>query len=71
MEMHITATDQTTSFDGVPVRLWKGVTSKGVECHVFVHRIAVANDADQSQFDDELLEQMPPAAPSVPLHLIL
>lgn len=71
MQIQIEATDKITDFEGVPVRLWKGVTAGGVECHVFIHRIAVANDQDTSQFEQELAEQLPPAAPAVPLWMIL
>lgn len=60
MKMTIEATDQLTHMDGVPVRVWKGKTEGGVECFVFVHRIAVHQDADCSQFERELSERMPP-----------
>lgn len=71
MEIVITATEKTTMIDGVPVRLWEGVTSKGIPCKVFVHRIAVHNDDDASQFEAELAEQMPPSQPPIPLSAIL
>jgi hypothetical protein len=71
MEMHISATEKTTTINGVPVRLWEGVTARGTPCKVFIHRIAVHNDDDSSQFDAELQEQMPPALPPIPLSMIL
>jgi hypothetical protein len=70
MEIMITATDQITTIDGVPVRLWEGVLPSGVRCKVFVHRIAVSNREDQSEFDRELKEQMPPGR-HLPLSAIL
>jgi len=60
MKIEITATDQITDIEGVKVRLWEGVTEQGTRCKVFVHRIAVHNDADSTQFEKELNEQMPP-----------
>jgi hypothetical protein len=60
MQLQIESTDRITAIDGVPVREWKGTTASGVECIVFVHRIAVHNSKDQSQFDRELAEQLPP-----------
>jgi hypothetical protein len=60
MKLQIEATEQLTTIDGVPVRLWEGVTESGVCCKVFVHRIAVHNDEDSSQFEHELAEQLPP-----------
>jgi len=60
MKLLIVATETITEIDGVPVRLWKGATEHGVRCLVFVHRIAVHNEYDSSQFHAELHEQMPP-----------
>ena len=70
MQIQIEATDQLTHFDGVPVRVWKGVTAGGVECLVFVHRIAVHKDQDPTEFDRELQEQLPPGR-AFPLSAIL
>jgi len=60
MRMQIEATDQITHLDGVPCRVWKGTTEGGVECLVFVHRVAVREDADSAEFDRELQSQLPP-----------
>jgi hypothetical protein len=60
MEISMKATPHLTTIGGVPCRLWEGVTAGGVPCKVFVHRVAVHNDHDSSQFEQELQEQMPP-----------
>jgi hypothetical protein len=60
MEINITSTDQLTHLDGVPVRVWEGVTADGTKCKVFVHRIAVHEDEDSSLFEAELREQLQP-----------
>lgn len=60
MKIVIEATDKLTAIDGVPVRLWEGITENGVKCKVFVHRVAVHNDEDPQQFERELVEQMLP-----------
>jgi hypothetical protein len=70
MKITITSTDVTTRIDGVPVRLWEGVTEDGISCKVLVHRIAVRDEHDASRFERELKEQLPPAR-SVPLYQIL
>lgn len=70
MKITITSTSETTTIDGVPVRLWEGVTEQGLPCKVFVHRIAVAKDQDSAQFDRELREQPPPSQ-TIPLRQIL
>lgn len=71
MEIQITATPDIAKIDGFECRRWKGVTAGGVECEVFVHRIAVSKDEDCSQFDNELAEQLPPASPAVDLRFLL
>lgn len=60
MKIQIESTDQFTTLDGVPVRVWKGATEAGTACFVFVHRLAVRDDADASEFDRELREELPP-----------
>lgn len=60
MKLQIQATEKLTEIAGVPVRLWEGKTESGIPCKVFVHRVAVHNDHDSSQFETELKEQMPP-----------
>jgi hypothetical protein len=70
LQLQIESTDQLTTFNGVPVRVWKGVTASGVECLVFVHRIAVHDSADSTQFEAELKEQLPPGR-HIPLSAIL
>lgn len=60
MKLTIVATEKLTHMDGVPVRVWEGVTESGVKCLVFVHRIAVSNSENAEQFERELKEQLPP-----------
>lgn len=60
MEIAITSTDEVTTLDGVPCRVWDGITAQGTPCKVFVHRVAVAKDEDTEAFDRELLLQLPP-----------
>lgn len=60
MKITIESTDMLTHIDGVPVRLWQGVTDRGIACKVFVHRLAVHNNHDADQFEQELREQIEP-----------
>ena len=60
MKIIMEATDKITHLDGVRVRLWEGTTEKGIPCHVFVHRIAVAENDEHQEFERELKETMPP-----------
>ena len=70
MQITITATDQLTTIDGVPVRVWTGLTERGIPCTVLVHRLAVHHLQDSSQFDTELQETLPPGH-AVPLREVL
>lgn len=70
MQVQIESTDKLTTIDGVPVRVWNGVTAEGTPCLVFVHRIAVHKDHDSSQFERELQEQLPPGR-HIPLSAII
>ena len=60
MKITITSTDKLTEIDGVPGRIWLGVTDAGTPCFVFVHRVMVKKTEDQAQFERELQEQLPP-----------
>jgi hypothetical protein len=70
MKITIESTDVMTSIDGVPVRHWRGMTEDGVPCEVFVHRIAVPDNADSTRFQAELAEKLPPGR-FLPLSMIL
>lgn len=70
MEIQISSTDKLVHLDGVPVRVWEGVTADGTPCFVFVHRIAVRSGADCAEFERQLREQLPPLV-LAPLPFIL
>ena len=58
----------------VPARVWEGRTEAGVECYLLVTRIAVHKDADQSEFERNLTEQVAPSVAAVeafPLRMVL
>jgi hypothetical protein len=59
MKIVIESTATLTTLDGVPCRIWMGLTGAGTPCEVFVHRIAVPAEEDTAAFDAELEEQLP------------
>jgi len=59
MEIMLVSTNKIVMLDGIPARIWEGHTADGIEINAFITRIAVSEDADQSQFEAELQ----PAAP--------
>lgn len=60
MKVQIESTEQIIDLDGVPCRVWKGTTERGIECTVLVHRIRVQKDEDCTEFDAELKEKARP-----------
>jgi hypothetical protein len=60
LKITIEATAHITSIDGVPVRLWEGVTENGTPCKVFIHRIAAREADDGADLARELRECLPP-----------
>jgi hypothetical protein len=59
--------------EGVPARIWEGMTAAGIACHAYITRIAVARDLDAAEFERELLEQRAPSAAMtvIPTRLVL
>ena len=73
MKITLQNTTRIVSLNGVPARIWEGETAAGIKCIAFITRIAVAEGADQTQFNRELAEQSAPSseAESFPLRMVL
>lgn len=62
MNIQIESTDEIVeithgdSGEKLHARVWKGVTERGVACHLLITRIAVDEDQDCAQFEAELKE---------------
>ena len=54
----------------VPARLWEGETDKGIPCHAYITRIAVARTDDSAEFERDLQEHAAPTV-VVPLSMII
>lgn len=52
MKITIESTNEVTTIDGAPARIWKGTTAGGVSCQVFVTRIAADGRDDCREFAD-------------------
>ncbi len=57
----------------VLARIWEGETAKGIKCHAYVTRIAVARQDDASEFALALNECRAPSpeVEAIPLRLVL
>lgn len=60
MKITIESAGQLTTIDGVPVRVWEGVTSGGIACYVFACRLAARDDWDVAAFDAEIEDRLEP-----------
>ena len=61
MKITVESTTKVVQLNGIPARVWEGTTSTGIPVHVFITRVAVAEEADQGQFQRELQECRPPS----------
>ncbi len=73
MQLILSPTTKIVTVNGVPCRVWEGISNTGIECHAFMCRVMVDKDSDTSEFEKELKEQMPPSVDvsAIPLRLIL
>lgn len=64
MKMTIVSTEKIVELDGIPARVWEGVTERGVAVTAFITRIAVPQavpQREQAVFALELQEHAPPS----------
>jgi hypothetical protein len=73
MKIEIESTTKTVTLNGIPARIWEGKTASGIPIHCYVTRIAIAKDADASEFERELQEHKSPSTEiqAIPLRMIL
>lgn len=63
MEMTIKSTSKIIEVNGVPARVWEGVSSRGTPVHAYITRVAVQkDDHDHSEFQRELQECVEPSS---------
>ena len=74
MNIQMHNTTKIVDVNGVPARIWEGMTESGIAVHCFVTRIAVEAKENCSQFEAELQECQPPSfavEKAYPLSLVL
>jgi len=54
-------TDKLVDVNGIKSLLWQGKTDSGIAITCLIIRIAVNAQADQTEFDQELIECRPPS----------
>jgi len=74
MEIVIRRTEEIVTVDGLRCRLWQGVTTEGIRCVLYVHRVRVA-DEDAAAFErsSNLSAASPPkiGPPAVDMRMVL
>jgi hypothetical protein len=73
MKVTIESTSKLVEVNGVPARVWEGVTASGIPVQCFVTRVAIHPDHDQAQFEQELAQCRAPSAEAeaIPMRMIL
>ena len=73
MKVTIESTGEIVVVNGVPCRVWEGVTERGIQVQALIPRIAAKANQDLAQFEKELKECRPPLAVprAFPARLIL
>lgn len=73
MKVNLESTTKIVELNGVPARVWQGITESGIEVHAFITRIALHKDDDATEFEKELKECAVPRSDiqSFPARMIL
>jgi hypothetical protein len=74
MIIQIESTTKIIELNGVPARVWEGITDSGIKVHAFITRIGIDKDETRiEEFAKELLEQKTPTPEieAIPLRMIL
>lgn len=73
MKITIQSTTKIVELNGVPARIWEGVTEDGIELHCYVTRVAVAEGQDTKQFEAQLQQHKAPIpeVEAIPLKMII
>lgn len=65
MKITLTSTTEIRKVNGITCRVWEGITANGIVVFALIHRVAVRDDKDASEFERDLMEQAPPSPDAV------
>jgi hypothetical protein len=60
MKLTLEPTSKMTKVNGVPVRIWEGVSESGIPCFALIAIVGVDKDENSAEFDEALKEHKPP-----------
>jgi hypothetical protein len=61
MKLTLEPTSKITAVNGVPVRVWEGVSDTGIPCFALIAKVGVPANQDASEFDMALSETKGPS----------
>lgn len=67
MRVRLESTTKTVELNGVPARIWEGITEGGIPCHAYITSIACDKDDEATEFELDLKKC---AAPSTKIEAI-
>jgi hypothetical protein len=73
VKLTLESTTKIVQLNGVPARIWEGHTANGVPVHVYITRVAVDREEDNSELERELEEHRAPSpeVDAIPWRMIL
>lgn len=73
MKATLHSTEKIVHLNGVPARVWEGVTERGIRMHAFITRVAVDKAQDAAEFERDLQEHDAPSkeVEAFPLRMII
>jgi len=74
MNVQLHSTDKIVHLNGVPARIWEGITEGGIKCHAYITRIACDKDEPNAgEFERDLKQHAVPSAEiqAIPLRMII
>lgn len=73
MTITVEPTTKIVHVNGLPARIWEGVTDQGTPCHLYVTLVAVAEGLNPVAFEHELESRRAPSpeVEALPSRLVL
>ena len=74
MKIIVESTTKVVYLNGIPARIWEGLTESGIKLHCYITRIAIDHKEIRiKEFEEELQKQKTPSSEieAIPVRLIL
>jgi hypothetical protein len=76
MNVQLHSTEKMVTLNGIPARIWEGITESGIEVHAYITRIAIKeteSEEAKTQFASELKQCAKPSKQieAIPSRLVI